>query len=195
MKKIISIVAIVIIAISSVFFYLYISNSSTNILEPKNKIPSHTYQNSMETDDVATSMLKDMYPNDEIEYKGNRYSEDKSCQNKWCIFLTANGVRIFRKDGNENDSEKSAQIRITKHSQDEVNELENDYNVFYNTHIFKNYPNAKGKEYRFNTRNGLFLIDNSSIGYDVSIDYNEYPIGFKKSLPFKAYFEKIEFED
>lgn len=191
------VLSIVTLLISGISIYLY--NDAT-IPSPKMTSPSHKYKNSLTSREVAAQMLKDMYPNDEVEYKLDGYVPEKDCRKKWCIAVlskTEHISLIVRVDGDAYDPEKSVEIGVKKYVND-IDFLKQSVErnkEFYDTYIKEKYPNARGKDYWFSIANSSFKLDNSAGGYDKSTNYNKEPIGFKKSLPFKEYFEKIEFED
>lgn len=189
--------------------YGKISNPTSKPILPMTGNSAHKVK--LEPKEIAKQMLNDMYPGEEVKYivlsnEGNLYDQ---CVNVWCIEENKvnNDVSIkrFRNKKIENyyykfnddikyHIENSVQLDIRKIDSITSVEKEEKYRENY---IEKNKDNVQnlGLEYYFYTHNNSILLEVHSVVFNKEgINLLE-PIGYKHNVPFKEYFEKIEFEN
>lgn len=208
MKKRYLLIFILIVITFGILFNYFFSYDQNNIMSPKTTQPTHTYKKDISSKEVIYQMMKDMYPEASItEIEDKR----ENCETRWCISTSKYTVdnveyenvylskspktreEYINKQQYQNWSEEGVNLVISKTNMD-IKQI-NDYKNNVNEQFEKFGKNMTGNQYFIISSNNIFILEGSYARLKSSQVKDEAPVGFKKNLPFKEYFENIEFED
>lgn len=200
---IISIIMMLVFSASGIYFYQI--TTSGKIPNPKTIIPSKKMKKTVTARELVEQMMKDMYP--QVKLKNEVKSSE--CLEQWCYTTYQDNSTVLEYYYHNTSVFENPQVHAEESIILEVYKSENDAKArdskqvlddIFNTKIKTKTQriNVESDKYYFMETNNNFYITNRGgenfMDYKAANKYNT-PVGFKKALPLKEYFEKIQFED